>query len=375
MKLSSKVKLITGKQESAVLSDTLRVSNHCCDWISGQAWKHKIFGTFALHKLTYAQARSKFGLSAQMVVRCIGKVADAYKLDKKSRREFAQYGAIAYDDRILSWDIENQTFSIWTVAGRKRLEFKCGERQLGLLASRQGETDLILQRGIFYLAATCNVDEPDPADIDSFLGVDFGVSEIASTSDGKSYSGSAIKAVRFRHRRLRAKLQRKQTRAAKRRLKKLSGKESRFAKHTNHVISKQIVEDARRTKQTIVLEELTGIRSRIRARRDQRAVLHGWAFAQLRQFIAYKAALAGVSVIFVDPRNTSRECSQCGHVDKPNRPSQSVFSCRQCGFTENADLNAALVIGSRAKVNWPYVPCAASGGLQSQAQSYRLSAG
>src|SRR5208283_4961874 len=111
------------------------------------------------------------------------------------------------------------------------------------------------------------------------------------------------------------KLQSRQTPSAKRRLKKLSGKESRFARGVNHCISKQIVENAKRTECGVAIEDLTYIRERIRARRRQRAVLHSWAFAQLRAFLEYKAALAGVPLFTVDPRNSSRECSACGHAD------------------------------------------------------------
>jgi putative transposase len=353
VKLTAKVKIVTDEASFATLSDTLHTANACCDWISAQAWKHKTFGQFALHKLTYAKARDRFGLSAQVAVRCIGKVCDAYKLDKKVKRTFWSDGALPFDDRILSWNIEKQTVSIWTLGGRLKLPFEAGTRQLALLQSRQGESDLILHKSVFYLAATCNVDEPQPIDVEGFLGVDLGIAEIAVTSDGKHYSGAAVKGVRHRHRRLRTKLQKKQTRGARRKLKQLSGREARFATHTNHVISKQIVEDARRTKQAIVLEELTNIRQRIRARRPQRAVLHSWAFAQLGAFLSYKAAVAGVPVIFVDPRNSSRECSQCGHIDKANRPSRSVFSCLACGFQSDADFNAARVLSGRGACKPP----------------------
>ena len=347
VKLAAKVKLSTDAESFAALRETLHTANACCDWISDRAWKAKTFGQFALHKLTYYKAREKFGLSAQIVARCIGKVCDAYKLDKKVKRTFWIDGAVPFDDRILTWKVNAKSVSIWTIEGRMKIAFEAGPRQAELLKSRQGESDLILHKGVFYLAATCNIDQPEPVDIAGFLGVDLGITEIAVTSDGKKYSGAAVKGVRHRHRRLRNKLQKKQTRGAKRKLKELSGREARFATHTNHVISKQIVEDARRTKQAIVLEYLKDIRQRIRARRPQRAVLHSWAFAQLGIFLTYKAALAGVPVILVDPRNSSRECSQCGHTDKANRPSQSVFSCRQCFFSANADLNAARVLSGR----------------------------
>ncbi|TMC94851.1 MAG: transposase [Chloroflexi bacterium] len=71
-------------------------------------------------------------------------------------------------------------------------------------------------------------------------------------------------------------------------------------------------------------------------------------------FITYKAAWASVPVRFVDPRNTSKTCSQCGHCDKANRQSQASFLCKQCGFCLNADYNAAINI-SRAAVKQPMV--------------------
>ncbi|MDE2095669.1 MAG: transposase [Patescibacteria group bacterium] len=69
--------------------------------------------------------------------------------------------------------------------------------------------------------------------------------------------------------------------------------------------------------------------------------LGNWGFSQLRQFITYKAKLVGVPIVFVNPRNTSRTCSQCGHCEKANRKNQATFRCKHCNFSTNADLNAA----------------------------------
>ena len=96
------------------------------------------------------------------------------------------------------------------------------------------------------------------------------------------------------------------------------------------------------------MEELTHIRGRTRFRRGQRAKMAVWSFAQLRAFIAYKAALAGVTLRVVDPCDTSRTCSVCGHCEEANRRSQSEFRCQSCGHTANADINAALNIRARA---------------------------
>ena len=127
----------------------------------------------------------------------------------------------------------------------------------------------------------------------------------------------------------------------------------KFESLRNHVISKQIVAKAKRTVRGIAVEELTGIRERIRARRRQRAVLHSWSFFQLRQFLEYKAALAGVPRVAIDPRHTSCECSACGYIDKANRKAQKEFCCLRCRYTALADHNAARVIASRAYVSTP----------------------
>ena len=90
-----------------------------------------------------------------------------------------------------------------------------------------------------------------------------------------------------------------------------------------------------------MLEDLTHINERATVRKKQRAERLSWAFYQLRQFITYKAKLLGVPVILIDPRNTSRTCSKCGHCEKANRKKQAEFVCLSCGFSDNADFNAA----------------------------------
>lgn len=347
MQLTAQLKLQPTPEQSDALLCTLKAANAACNYISKLAWESKTFNKFALQKLCYKDVRVEFGLTAQAAIRAISKVADAYKLDRKTQRAFRPLSAIAYDTRILRFEAD--AVSIWAIGGRILVPFVCGEPQRRLLATQKGEADLVFRGGTFYLNATCERQISRLRKSRKFLGVDLGIVNIASDSDGKPYSGSAVKSVRHRHRRLRRKLQKKQTRAAKRRLKKLAGKEARFARHTNHVISKEIVACAEGTKRGIKLEDLSGIRDRVDTvcRRKHRVVLHSWAFFQLRMFIAYKAILAGVQVVYVDPRNTSRECAECGHIAKENRPSQARFRCVVCQHAANADWNAARVIAGR----------------------------
>ena len=72
------------------------------------------------------------------------------------------------------------------------------------------------------------------------------------------------------------------------------------------------------------------------------------ALSQLGEFLQYKARLSGGQIVEVDPKNTSRRCSSCGHVAHENRESQAVFLCKKCDHMDNADHNAALNILARA---------------------------
>jgi len=131
------------------LRRTFETANRACDWISDHAWHHQTFRQLALDKLVYYQVRERFGLSAQMAVRGIAKVVDAYALDKRTKRKFRTDGGFPYDARILSWDLESETVSLWTVAGRRRMPFECGDGQRKLLERQQGESDLIYRRQAF----------------------------------------------------------------------------------------------------------------------------------------------------------------------------------------------------------------------------------
>ncbi len=352
MKLIVNIKLKPLESQYAALLETLKEANKACDWISQEAFENKIFKQFKLHKLCYSTVREQFNLSAQMVVRQISKVADSYKIQTEKQTTFKPTGSIAYDDRIISFK-KSDIVSIWTVEGRLNIPFVMGDHQRKLFQYRKGEVDLIYRKGEFYLNAVCDVPEEKQFEPKDVLGIDFGICEVASDSDGEQFSGRQIERERqtFAHRR--RNLQRRQTNSAKRKLKQLSGRQSRFQKNENHIISKRLVEKAKHTERAISLEDLKEIRSRIRVRKSQRHRLNNWAFADLRSKIEYKAKLSGVKVIAVNPKNTSRECSQCHFVSKSNRKSQSEFVCQQCGFADNADKNASRNIRERATVKLP----------------------
>ena len=79
--------------------------------------------------------------------------------------------------------------------------------------------------------------------------------------------------------------------------------------------------------------------------------LQDWTYFDLRQKVKYKAEEHGIELVLVDPRYTSQRCSQCGHIDRQNRPKeekgQAFFQCTHCGFKTNADYNASLNLATK----------------------------
>ncbi|MFJ8036086.1 RNA-guided endonuclease InsQ/TnpB family protein [Streptomyces sp. NPDC096032] len=373
MKIVTQVKLIPEADQAAALRSTLRTVNDLANWVSDVAFVNDVPREYDLRRHTYAHLKSE-GLCAQAAQHVIKKVRDAYttlhanlragnlgKPGSKRRRKavskpitFRPQAAQPYDDRCLSWQYDTQTVSIWTTAGRiKNVRFACSADALKMLQHyRKGESDLIERDGIFYLVATCEVPEAETYEPDRFIGVDLGIVNIATTSTGYQAAGRQINRYRKRQLALRAKLQKKRTKSAKRRLKERSRREQRHVKNTNHIIAKTIVTEAERTSAGICLEQLKGIRQRVRLRKPQRVALHSWPFAQLGDFIVYKAKRAGVPLVFVDPSYTSQTCAECGHVDKRNRVDQRLFICRKCGVVAHADRNASHNIATRGETVW-----------------------
>ncbi|MFG3100018.1 RNA-guided endonuclease InsQ/TnpB family protein [Streptomyces sp. NPDC048182] len=367
MKLVVRVKLLPTPQQAAALHATLHACNQAATHVSRTAHHTGVRRNRELRTLTYTEIKTRWGLGAQAAQHVIKKVADAHTTLRASRRAtgrnphphepltFRHDAAQTYDDRMLSWQLPRRTVSIWTVTGRiKGLAFAAGSHQLELLQRhRKGESDLIHHAGQWYLSATLDLPEaPQNPHPDGFIGIDLGIANIATTSTGHRHSGRRLNRTRTNDRALRTRLQKKGTRSAKRRAKRHAGKEARRARDINHKISKHIVAEAQRTGCGIALEDLRGIRERVRLRKPQRVTINSWAFGQLHAFIAYKARRAGVPVVSVDPAFTSQECSRCHHIDRRNRPSQAVFACRSCGFVEHADLNASHVISHRGWQAW-----------------------
>ncbi|ALO08970.1 Transposase [Streptomyces venezuelae] len=373
MKIVVRVKLLPDACQASALGATVRAVNEAANWVSTVTFERGVPREFELRKHTYGELKAS-GLGAQAAQHVIKKVRDAYTTLKANLRagnlgrpgskrrvkaeskpiNFRPNSAQPYDDRCLSWQYDARTVSIWTTAGRlKHVRFACSADTFTMLREyRKGESDLIERDGVFYLIATCDVPEATTYEPSGFIGVDLGIVNIATTSTGYRAAGRGLNRHRKRQLELRRKLQAKGTKSAKRLLKRRNRRERCHAANVNHIIAKKIVTTAERTGRGIALENLSGIRDRVRLRKDQRTQLHTWGFHQLGRFIAYKALRAGVPLVYVDPAYTSQQCSQCGHIDRRNRVDQATFACRACGALMHADDNASHNIGSKGEAVW-----------------------
>ena len=370
MKRIIQIKLLPTIEQAQALEATMRQFNKACNWVAERAFKRKLANSYALHKLYYYEVREKFNLPADIAILTFAHVAANYKRDKSKHISFRPLAAIPY--RRGAFRYKGLEFlNIKTADGKRHdIPMVMGKYQAKQFGNIKLFAELVLRKdGKWFLMATVEFEPEPPCDTNDFLGVDLGVNNLATDSDGTIHSGKDVEKVRLKCQTLKASLQSKADLAKNARerknirklLKRKAQRESNFRRNTNHVISKRIVEKAKDTLRNIALENLKGIRQSTQFRKPQRNKIGNWGFNQLRQFIAYKAQQVGVIVKLVNPKYTSQMCSSCEHIEKSNRLGDN-FHCKKCDLQLHADYNAALNIMNRAKeslrasVNKPIIP-------------------
>ena len=195
------------------------------------------------------------------------------------------------------------------------------------------------------LILNLNLNIPNKESIDfvegRVLGVDLGIKYPAymclnDDTYKREHLGSADDFIRIREQ---MQSRRKKLQA----LDKLKEKERNFAKTYNHMISKNVVEFAKKNKcEYIHLEKLS-------KEGFEDSILRNWSYYELQNMIEYKSEREGIKVRYVNPAYTSQTCSRCTNTDKENRQTQEKFKCTKCGFELNADHNAAINIARSNK--------------------------
>jgi putative transposase len=353
MKITLQIQMLPDAAQSDRLKAIMERFNAAANWVSGELFAGKVTNKIEAQQLCYRDVRERFGLGSQTAILCIHRAVGAYKRDTSIWPVFRPHAAITYDVRTLSFKGPDRV-SMVTLSGRIKVPFLMGGYQAERIGYPKGQSDLIrTEAGKWLLLITVDVPEGTSVPISDFLGIDLGIANIATDSDGNRHSGKPVDDVRRKHNLQRKRLQRKGTKGAKKKLRRVSKKEARFRRQENHRISKEIVETARRTGRGIACEDLAGIRGRVTARGgDARNRLSGWSFHQLSSFLAYKAQIAGVPVVHVDPAYTSQTCPECGHCERSNRRSQSEFRCKRCHHEQHADVVGARNVRDAALMEW-----------------------
>lgn len=202
------------------------------------------------------------------------------------------------------------------------------------------DSSIQLKDNELYLLLTYNQPEKEVKDSNKVMGIDMGINRPVSIHilDEKFQPyqinlGDKIHHERTKFRKTRQKLQsslkyskgghgRKKKTIA---LEKFKEKEKNWARRMNHTIAKSVIDVAVKNNVGIIkMEDLSGI-----TKNTNNAFLKSWAYYQLQTDIQYKAKVEGITIEWVQPKNTSITCPTCGNIDKENRSSKDVtkFSC------------------------------------------------
>jgi putative transposase len=367
MKRTISLKLNLSQEQSDSLLETQVAFARACNQAIPFVVENRCWNRVALHHLCYYKVREAIpSLGSQMICNSFQKVCSSYKVLKIKKSQdvptitFRDTGSVHYDKK--TYSIKGNTLSLFTVNGRIRCNFITGDFQREYLErGAVKEAELIRKGKRWFFNLVLDLPDMEFKKEGNILAVDAGENNLATTSNGTIHGGGKLRHQRNKFLARRAKLQSNGSRSAKRCLQRVSGKERRHVKETNHIVSKSIVKEAVESEaKVIVLEDLTNIRKRIKGNKRIRSRLHRWSWYELQQFVEYKAEAQGIKVLHVNPAYTSQVCSKCDCLGSRHK---HLFKCSNCGSYQHSDCNAAInllklgesVVSSTALVNVPMV--------------------
>jgi IS605 OrfB family transposase len=290
-----------------------------------------------IHNVTYKEIRNRYPNIPSALVQTVRDVAcENLWAVKLKTKPIPKNKFIRYDTRTFEFRKKDSLVSLSTIEGRQKISIRIPEYFRKYLDWNCKSATVTLRKNQLWLSIIMETKTPEKKQDKTYIGLDRGIKNIAVSSDNKFYNSKKLKKVKGNYQHLKAVLQSKGTRSAKRKLKKLSGKEKRFVRDMNHCLSKEV---ASKDFTNFCLEDLK-IRKEKKLGRKFNKLLGSWSFGQFQQFLDYKLEEQSKTLLLVNPCYTSQRCSVCGNIGKSNRQG-SNFKCKNCGFELNADLNAA----------------------------------
>lgn len=215
------------------------------------------------------------------------------------------------------------------------------DKQTCLLSSHElGTMRIVAKNNNIVAQIVYEKEEKQMLDEGTVMGVDLGIKcpAVSKCSDGsvKFYgNGRKNKAMRRHYATKRRALQKAKHKSA---IKHINNKEQRIMKDIDHKLSHDIVAAAvEHNVKSIKLEQISNIRSATRTSRKNNHSLHNWSFYRLSKYIEYKAKIAGIEVLYVNPAYTSQTCPVCG---KRHHAKDRKYTC-ECGLQIHRDLVGA----------------------------------
>lgn len=343
MQLTVQVKLFPNKEQAALLDATMKEYIRCVNQVVSDMVDYDQYYRFSSKMIDAA-------LPSALKAQCAG---DAMSIDRKQFK----FGALAVCKKpVATWN--NQNFSVsenrismplWIDGESKKISVKAviPTEIFGILQSHKLGTLRITKKNGKYIAQIAYEADEHLSSADGVMGVDLGLKCPAVCYTDKSKvkfvgNGRKNKYIRRHFKQTRKKLSKKKKLNA---IKKLNNKEQRIMKDIDHKLSREIVNFAIKNKiGTIKLEKLANIRSTTsKSRKNGKknpGYLHSWSFYRLANFIEYKARLAGIQVLYVNPAYTSKRCPVCGSI---NESDDRKYSC-SCGYHNHRDIVGAINI-------------------------------
>ncbi|QPV64964.1 transposase [Halosimplex litoreum] len=354
-------RLSVSSEQAERLEDTIDEYRTGANIATKIGWNCRETESRKLQSLAYDDIRDQTDLGSQHAILACFQAAEALRGVAERKRQDRPYSrpdftapTVKYDAKTMTL-FENDTVSLATTGSRVRCELVLPDEEDGYqhqyLDSDEWEvteSTLTARDDAYFLHLGFRKPKPDtegsPAEDRTVLGVDLGIENLAVTSTAHFESGQELLHDHREFERIRGNLQQTGTESAHRTLLQRGDREEGYNRDYIHGVSNQLLAEAVGHGCThIVFENLTHIGDSMPSRRK----FHQWAHAKLVQYVEYKADELDIEVGYVDPRNTSKRCCECGHISDENRTDRDSFECEKCGATANADYNAAKNVGWR----------------------------